>query len=56
MNLIKKFRLQTQNGKLSDDDFVGDAPPIGSSDARYSKADTEELMKLADELKAKRTK
>lgn len=56
MNLIKKFRLPTKNGTLTDDDFVGDTPPIGSSDARYSKADNEELMKLAEQLKAKRDK
>lgn len=55
-NLKNKFVLATQNGKLTDADFVGDTPPIGSSDVRYSEADTDALMALADELKAKSEK
>jgi hypothetical protein len=55
-NLKNKFVLQTQNGKLTDDDFVGDTPRIGSADVRYSKEDQDALMSLANELKAKSDK
>lgn len=51
-NIVTKFHLPTKNGTLTDSDFVGDTPRIGSADARYSDSDKEELMKLADELKA----
>lgn len=56
INIVTKFRLPTKNGTLSDIDFVGDTPHIGSSDIRYSDSDNDELMKLADELKAKSAK
>ena len=56
MKLITKFRLKTQNGTLTDADFVGDTPRIGAADVRYSKADQDALMALADELKAKAEK
>lgn len=52
INLVTKFRLPTKNGTLTDSDFVGDTPHIGSADARYSDSDKKELEKLADELKA----
>lgn len=55
-NLKNKFVLTTQNGKLTDSDFVGDTPRIGSADARYSKEDQDALMSLADELKEKAKK
>ncbi len=35
---------------MTDNDFVGDAPPVGSSDKRYSKDELEEFAKLANEL------
>lgn len=55
-NLKNKFVLVTQNGTLTDSDFVGDTPRIGSADARYSKEDQDALMSLADELKEKAKK
>lgn len=51
-----KFLLKTQEGTLTDDDFVGDALAIGAADKKYSKADHDALMELADELKAKKEK
>lgn len=56
MKLITKFRLKTQNGTLTDADFVGDTPRIGAADDKYSKEDHEKLLALADELKAKAAK
>ena len=50
---MSKYRLQTKNGVLSDDDFVGDAPAIGSSDQKYSAAAQQEMEKLMAELAAK---
>ncbi len=55
-NLKSKFVLPTKNGTLTDNDFVGDTPPIGSADQRYSDADLTALMEMADELKRKAEK
>jgi hypothetical protein len=52
-NLKNKFVLPVKNGVLTDENFVGDTPSIGSADQRYSQADLDKLMELADELKAK---
>ena len=51
---MSKVIIQTLNGPLTEDDFDADAPKVGASDKKYSKKDQEELMKLADELKAKK--
>lgn len=56
MRIVNKFRLPTQNGVLTDADFVGDTPRIGSADAKYSDDDLAEFDKLADELKAQQPK
>jgi hypothetical protein len=56
MNIKTKFKLPTRNGTLTDSDFVGDTPRIGSADAKYSTEDLAELDKLADELKAQQSK
>jgi hypothetical protein len=40
--------VETQGGPLTDDDFEADAPPPGSSDARYSP----EALALMDEVAA----
>jgi len=47
-----KYYLKVENGSLTDDDFVGDAPALGSSDKRYSKEELEAFKKLAVELEA----
>jgi len=47
-----KYYLKVENGSLTDDDFVGDALPLGSSDKRYSKEELEAFKKLAVELEA----
>ena len=47
-----KFYLKVENGSLTDDDFVGDALALGSSDKRYSKEELEAFEKLAVELEA----
>jgi hypothetical protein len=51
MQIKTKWKLPVRNGTLTDADFVGDAPPIGSSDAKYTDKDNAELMKLAEQLK-----
>jgi len=45
-------KIETLNGTLTEDDFVGDTPPVGASDKKYSKEDLEAMAKLAEELKA----
>ena len=52
-NIKSKYSLPTRNGKLTDVDFDGEAPPIGSADQRYSDADLAAWSELADELKQK---
>lgn len=56
MKTVNKFKLPTRNGTLTDSDFVGDTPRIGSADAKYSDDDLAELDKLADDLKAQQSK
>ena len=53
---MSKYSLKVQNGTITEDDFVGDAPPVGSSDKKYSKEDLAEMAKLAEELAAKAPK
>ena len=48
-----KVIVETLNGPLTEDDFVGDAPRVGSSDKKYSKEDLAAMAKLAEELASK---
>jgi hypothetical protein len=43
--------LQTKGGPLTDDDFVGDAPPIGSSDKRYSVETLKVFRQIEEEFR-----
>ena len=48
--------LRVQNGILTEDDFIADTPPVGSSDQEYSKEDLKEMERLAAELAATKKK
>lgn len=51
MKIRTKFVLPVKDGTLTDENFVGDTPAMGSSDRRYSKEDHEALAALVEELK-----
>ena len=50
---MSKVIIQTLNGPLTEDDFVGDAPKVGASDKKYSKEDKAAMERLMAELDSK---